>query len=45
MVMETDTVAENFFLKKPKWIENIQNSSYVHCKTSWIWIFNISKEH
>jgi len=45
MMMETDSVSEMFCLKEPKWMENIQHSSYVHCKSSWIGIFNISSEH
>jgi len=45
MMMETDSVSEKFCLKEPNGMENIQDSSYVHCKTSWIGIFNISWEH
>jgi hypothetical protein len=44
-MMETDLVSETFCLKEHKKMENIQDSSYVHCKTSWIGIFNINSEH
>jgi hypothetical protein len=45
MMMEIDSVSETFFLKEPKAMGNIKDSSHVHCKTSWIGIFNISSEH
>jgi hypothetical protein len=45
MVMETESIYENFYLKEPKRMENVQDSNYVNWKTSWIDIFYITSEY